>query len=159
MAKKKTSRTKVKVSNSERVGFAISDEVYKRARRTIGMRNEQIAAYGSEVSLVAAMNRMHPKSNPEARVKAVEVPEQPRVEDNMPDKIEFESKMEARSMANRTHFDEQNLQAELRKINRQYDTHDPVRIVTDKSFKPINGKDKKGRSEKQLITKYTVYYK
>ena len=139
--------------------ISVAETVYNRARKVVGLTDDQIANYPDEGSLVKALNAMHPKSNPDAKVKAVKTPEQPRVEDKMPDKIVFESKMEARAMANRIHFDEQNLQLELRKINRQFDTHDPVRIVMDKSFKPVNGKDKKGRSEKQLITKFTVYYK
>lgn len=159
MAKKKSSKKKVVVSNSERVGYAISDAVYKRARKTVGMTNDQIASYRTEELLVKALNGMHSKSNPDAKVKSVEVPEQPRVEDKMPDKIEFESRLEAMSMQNRVQFDEQNLQLELRKINRRFDTQKPVRIVADKSNKPVSGKDEKHRMAKFLVTKYTVYYK
>lgn len=159
MAKKRSSKKKIIISNSERVGFSISDAVYNRARKTIGMINEQIAAYSNEASLVAALNRMHSKSNPEAKVKSVEVPVVARVEDKLPDELKFESKLEAMSMCNRVQFDENNLQLELRKINRKYGSHKPVRIVADKLNKPVNSTDKKNRMAKYLITTFTVYYK
>ncbi len=60
---------------------------------------------------------------------------------------------------NRASFDNNTLQAEMRKINRKYGTQKPVRITTDQACKAVDDKDERGISVKYLITHYVVYYK
>jgi hypothetical protein len=58
----------------------------------------------------------------------------------MPDKFEFESRMEYKPMmGNRPQFDEQNLQAELRRIRRRYGNVEPVKVVKTATFTPVKG--------------------
>jgi len=95
-------------------------------------------------------NGIHPKSNVDARIKEGVPPEPMKFEDNMPDSFTLESVLEAKFVkTNRDNYDRGNLQAFLRRINRRYGPAEPVRIVTDRSFKV---------AKRELVTKFTIYY-
>lgn len=135
-------------------------DLYERARHKAHLSDSQIAIYPDVESLKAFCDRVHPASNPDALPKQGVRPEPVVYEKGMPDKIEFESKFERKPFAtNRPQFDEQTLQTELRKINRKYDIHDPVRVTFDRSYDPVKGMTKDNRSVKFLITKIVVYFK
>ena len=124
--------------------------LYNRCRKEIGMSDEMIASHPNAESLLQYANGIHPKSNPDARIKEGLRPEPMKFEDNMPDSFTLESILEAKFVkTNRDHFDRANLQAFLRRINRRYGPHQPVRIVTDRSFKV---------AKRELVTKFTIYY-
>lgn len=135
-------------------------DLYERARHKVHLSDSQIAIYPDVESLKAFCDRVHPASNPDALPKQGVRPKPVVYEKGMPDKIEFESKFERKPFAtNRSQFDEQTLQTELRKINRKYDIHDPVRVTFDRSYDPVKGMTKDNRSVKFLITKIVVYFK
>lgn len=129
----------------------ISQSLYTRCRKEIGMSDAQIASYSSEDALLQAANGMHPKSNVDARIKEGTPPKNIIFEENMPDSFTLESVLEAKFIStNRDHFDRGNLQAFLRRINRRYGPFEPVRIIQDRSFKVV---------KRELITKYTIFFK
>ncbi len=125
--------------------------LYNRCRYSVGMSDAMIASYDSAEALKQAADGMHGKSNPDARVKEGKLPEQKKFEDNMPDSFTLESILEAKFMkTNRDHYDRGVLQAYLRRINRKYGPKSPVRIVQDRSFVVV---------KRELVTKYTIYFK
>ena len=129
----------------------VSDALYDRCRNKIGLTDVQIAAHPDAESLLQYANGVHPASNVDARIKEGVRSEPMKFEENMPDSFTLESVLEAKFVkTNREHFDRGNLQAFLRRINRRYGPFEPVRIVTDKSFKVV---------KRELITKYVIYYK
>lgn len=129
----------------------IPSALYTRCRKEIGMSDAQIASYSSADALLQAANGMHPKSNIDARVSEGKPPEPVKFEENMPDTYVLESVLEAKFIkTNRDHFDRGNLQACLRRINRRYGPQEPVRIVQDRSFVVV---------KRELVTKYTIYFK
>lgn len=133
-------------------------ELYDRARK-IGLAPEVIAAMPSAEALKAKCDTISPRTNPDAKPQKGEVPE-PKDNGKIPANFEFESMLEARLLScNRQQFDEANLQAELRKMNRKYGTHKPVRILRDECSKPVRGKNKVGQNAKMYVTKFTVIYK
>ena len=152
MAKKTNKTTKKK----NKKNFPV--ELYKRARGC-GLGDGQIESYASAEELKSKCDRLSPRTNPDARPKKGVVKPGTHVKPDMPDKFEFDSKMEAGAYTNRDQFDRTNLQAELRRINRTYGTHDPVRVLTDQSNKPVDGKDTLGRNAKVLVTHYTIFMK
>ena len=94
---------------------------------------------------------MHSKSDPDARIKEGKPPVHPKFEENMPDSFTLESVIEAKFVQkNRSQFDESNLQAFLRNINRRYGAQKPVRIVKDISFVA---------KKYELVTKFTIFFK
>lgn len=144
---KSNERTALELAQIEKYGEAL----YDRCRKVIGLTDVQISAHPDAESLKQYANGIHPKSNPDARVKEGVRPEPPKFAENMPDKFELESVLEAKFIkSNRDHFDRSNLQGLLRRINRKYGNHDPVRIVTDQSCKVV---------KRELITKFTIIYK
>ena len=136
-------------------------DLYKRARKKIGLDDSQIVAFPNVAALKKFCDKAHPASNPDARPKAAVIPPpEPKPVDGPPDKIEFDSKLEAQFVTrNRASFDNNTLQAEMRKVNRKYGTQKPVRITTDQAQEPVDGKDERSISVKYLITHYVVYYK
>lgn len=139
----------------------LTPDLYKRARK-IGLTDDQLKAYPDAVAVKAACDRMSPGSNPDAKVKAVVPPKAKLVEggEAVPDMIEFESKMETSfMMGNRSSFDENNLRARLRKINRRYGTQHPVKIVKTTNFKQIKGKNEQHQNCKFYVTTYKIYLK
>ena len=126
-------------------------DLYNRCRKKIGMTDVQISAHPDAESLLQYANGIHPGSNVDARVKEGVRPEPMKFEENMPDSFTLESAIEAKFIkTNREHFDRSNLQAFLRRINRRYGPFKPVRIVQDMSFKVVH---------RELVTKFTIYYK
>jgi len=164
MAKKKTKKKEIGAPGHEvPTGPAVSvvreteliakfgKDLYDRCRKVIGMSDAMIASYTDADALKQAANGMHPKSNVDARVKQGARPEPMKFEENMPDSFTLESILEAKFIkTNRDYYDRGNLQAFLRRINRRYGPFKPVRIVQDRSFKVV---------KRELVTKYTIYYK
>lgn len=137
----------------------VGKEIKKRCKK-IGFVKEQVNTFADEAALVAHLNGISPNTNPDSKVQAGVKPEPAKCSDGAPEKIEFDSKMEARFMhQDRRHFDNGKLQAKLRLINRIHGTQKPVRIVTDVGCNPVQDKNDKGQTAKMLITKFTVYYK
>jgi len=133
------------------LGIGVSQELYDRARKKIGMSDAMIASYPSAEALKQACDGMHPKSNPDARIKEGKRSEPVKFDENRPDKFTLESVMETKfAMQNRLHFDEGNLQALLRNINRQYGEQKPVRIIKDMNLVP---------KKRELVTKFEIYFK
>jgi len=157
MAKKKskkkptmTDEIEQSVQEAELI-LKFGEALYNRCRKQIGLTDVQIAAHPDAESLLQYANGIHPKSNVDARIKEGVPPEPMKFEDNMPDSFTLESVLEAKFVkTNRDNYDRGNLQAFLRRINRRYGPAEPVRIVQDRSFKVKN---------RELITKYTIYYK
>lgn len=138
----------------------IPQTLYVRAKEKVGMTNEMMATYPDIESLKKACDRIHPKSNPDAYPKQGEAPKSVKYEDNMPDKFEVDSMMEAKFISqNRAQFDEANLQDELRRINRKYGAHNPVKIVKTTTFNQIRGMNKDRIACKVLVTKFEIYFK
>lgn len=133
-------------------------ELYDRALK-IGLAKEVIEAFPDAETLKAKCDAISPRTNPDAKPKEGDVPE-PKDYSKVPDQFEFESRLEARLLScNRRQFDEANLQAELRKMNRKYGSHKPVRVLRDECGEPIKGKNKVGQNAKMYVTKFTVIYK
>jgi hypothetical protein len=170
-AKKKTTKTGLPIADKpEKVAEAITEtnevlrgsleidlirefgeDLYNRAKKTVGMSNAQIASYADADALLQALNGMHPKSNPDARVKEGKRPEIKVFEENMPDSFTLESVLEAKFIkTNRDHYDRGNLQSFLCRIRRRYGEVEPVRIIQDRNFKVV---------KRELTTTYTIYFK
>jgi len=131
----------------------------KRAKK-VGFTDRQIEQFANDDILNATCDSVSPQTNPDARPKRGIVPEKKDRPDDMPDQFDFVSELECRqSTTNRAQFDRDNLNAELRRINRRYGSYEPTAIERDASKTPIDGKDKHGRDAKLLVTKYTIYYK
>ena len=150
--KKKTKKTiKVLTEDNEIMEAKYGKDLYKRCSKAIGMTDVQIGAHPDAESLLRYANGIHPKSNADARIKEGVRPDPMKFENDMPDSFTLESVLEARFIkTNRDHFDRGNLQSFLRGINRKYGPFEPVRIVQDRSFKVV---------KRELVTKYTIYYK
>jgi len=133
--------------------------LYERARK-IGMSDAMIATYTDEVALKKACDGISPRSNPDAEPKQVNIPEPVVIKEEMPDKFEFESRLEYKSMMrNRDQFDRNNLQLELRKINRKWGEQKPVKIVKTTTFKPVKGINEDKIASKFLITRFEIFLK
>ena len=142
-----------------KVTLQISRELYDRARKQVGLSDELIARYTDGTKFKQYLNGISPKTNPDLRVKAVKIPKPVQLEDNMPDKFEFESKLEVKFLGqNRAQFDEQKLQEKLRAINRKYGAQKPVRIIKDMDCIPVDGFNKLKQNAKLLITKIVIYF-
>ena len=144
---------------ADKMGKQPKDALYDRARK-IGMSAEMIATYPDEDALKKACDGISPQTNPDARPKEGVIPP-PKVYDKMPDKFEFDSKLEAKFITqNRASFDENNLKAKLRRINRRYGAQKPVKIVKTVTFKPVKGIDEKTRlSCRFLVTHFEIFMK
>ncbi len=139
--------------------LSVPHALYERATKKVGLDNSRIVAFPTAAALKKFCDKTHPASNPDALPQAAPIPEAKTVLEP-PDKIEFDSKLEAQFITmNRASFDNNTLQAEMRKVNRKYGTQKSVRIMTDQACKAVDGKDKRGISVKYLITHYVVYYK
>ncbi len=167
MAKKKTKKRRANMPATEATPKEAmlhhvktqEPDLYKRATKTVGLDDSRIVAFPNAAALKKFCDKTHPASNPDAMPKVGAVPTAKTVLDP-PDKIEFDSKLEAQFITrNRASFDENTLQAETRKVNRKYGTQKPVRITTDQACLPVDGRDERGISVKYLITHYVVYYK
>ena len=136
-------------------------DLFERATKKVGLDDSQIVAFPNVAALKKFCDKAHPASNPDALPKAAVIPPpEPKAVDERPNKIEFDSKLEAQFVTmNRASFDNNTLQAEMRKVNRKYGVQKPVRITTDQAQKPVDGKNERGISVKHLITHYVVYYK
>ncbi len=142
-----------------KVTLQISRELYDRARKQVGLSDELIARYTDGTKFKQYLNGISPKTNPDLRVKAVKIPKPVQLEDNMPDKFEFESKLEVKFLGqNRAQFDEQKLQEKLRAINRKYGAQKPVRIIKEMDCIPVDGFNKLKQNAKLLITKIVIYF-
>lgn len=138
----------------------LNSELYYRARHKAGMSDEMMASYPDAESLKAACDAIHPQSNLDAFPKRGSAPKPVKYKDKMPNKFEIDSKIEAKFISrNRVQFDEANLQAELRRINRKYGAHKPVKIVKTTKFNQVNGKNADRVACKVLVTKYEIYFK
>ena len=157
---KKKAKTNVHVVFGGR-SLSVPRGLYERAIKKVGLDDSRIVGFSDALALKKFCDKTHPASNPDARPQTE--PDPGRVSgiiDSPPEKIEFDSKLEAQFItANRASFDENTLQAELRKVNRRYGTQKPVRITTDQAQKPVDDRNKQGVSVKYLITHYVVYYK
>ncbi len=147
-----------KKANKKKNTKGFPTDLYKRARRA-GMGEEQIASFATAEDLKAKCDRISPNTNPDSKVKKGVVKKGTHVKVDMADVFEVDSSMEASKYASRMHFDNGNLQAELRRVNRIYGTHIPVRILMDQSNKPVQGKNKLGQNAKMMVTHFTIYYK
>jgi hypothetical protein len=152
--------THIPIMRDDASELVLPIDLYNRARK-IGLADDQLKGYPDEVAVKAACDRMSPGSNPDGKVKAVVLPKvEPTVGEGMPDKFEFESKMETEFvMGSRSQFDENNLRAELRRINRKYGPQKPVRIDSSRSFKAVKGKNAEHRNCKFLVTTYEIFMK
>ncbi len=141
--------------------LTIPEPLYERATKKVGLDHSQIVAYPDVESLKRFCDKVHPASNPDAMPKAAVIPSaDDRVPEPPPDMIEFDSKLEAQFVTmNRASFDNNTLQAEMRKVNRKYGTQKPVRITTDQACKAVDGTDGRGISVKYLVTHFIVYYR
>ena len=147
MAKRKKTKKKIDAA------------VISRAKK-VGLTDDRIALYPNTESLKTALDGMSPQTNPDARVKPGVIPEPKVYDKGMPDKFEIESKLETRLMSlNRNQFDENNLQAKLRWINRKYGVQMPVKIVKSMTFKPVNAKNEQNQNTKVLVTKFEIFLK
>jgi len=133
--------------------------LFERARKKVGMTNEVIATYPDAKSLKEVCDKIHPKSNPDAYPKRGSAPKPVIYTEKVPDKIEIDSNMEAKFISrNRAQFDEQNLQAELRRINRKYGSQNPVKIVKTTTFNQVRGRNADRVACKVLVTHYEIYF-
>ncbi|MHC4387341.1 MAG: hypothetical protein ACYSX1_01905, partial [Planctomycetota bacterium] len=135
-------------------------ELVERAKK-IGMSPEMIDTYADAATLKAACDKISPQTNPDYRLQQGEAPTTVLVSaEKMPDKFEFESRLEAKfMMRNRPQFDEANLQTELRKIRRRYGNVEPVKIVKTTTFKPVKGVTEDKLAAKFLVTKFEIFMK
>lgn len=132
--------------------------LYKRAKKA-GVTKEQMDSFPDDEARKAYLDRVSPQTNPDARPKEG-TPKPAQQFEPMPDKFEFDSKLEAQFiMTNRIQFDENNMQAKLREINRKYGPGKPVKIVKTMTFKPVKGVTKDKLSAKFLITHFVVFMK
>ncbi len=132
-------------------------ELEKRAKK-IGVRKEQLDSFPDDAARKAFLDKISPKTNPDARPKSSDSVKTTTVFPDMPDKFKFVSKMEAQFVSqNRAQFDENELQAELRRIRRRYGSCDPVKIIMTKVFKPVDGVTKDKVQAKLLITGYEIF--
>ncbi len=130
----------------------------KRAKK-IGMTEEMIATYPDATALKNACDAMSPQSNPDARPSTGKATGKV-VLPQMPDKFEIDSKLEARFVTqNRARFDENNLQLELRRINRRFGPSKPVKIVKIITFEKIKGVSKDKISVQFFVTHYEIFMK
>lgn len=145
----------------EEVVFQVSNALYKRASKKVGLSDEQIVTYTDAHALKAALNVMSPKTNPDIKIKAVTVGEQQKAEaKKMPKMISIESKIEVKMLSqNRSQFDEQTLQAELRRINLVYGTQKPIKIVKTVDFDIVKGITKDKLAAKFMVTTFEIYFK
>ena len=172
MAKKKSKKkTSKRVNNIPRESTPTEDrlqlvkmnhpDLYTRARKKVGLTDEQIANYYDAESLKKALDRMSPGTNADAIVKAVvppQVKEAPKTGER-PDMIEVVSQLETGFiMPNRLQYDENNFAAELRGINRKYGAKEPVKIVKTINLKPVAGKNVYHQNCKFLVTTYKIFY-
>lgn len=141
--------------------ISVRRDLYERATKKVGLDDSRIVGFPNAAALKKFCDKTHPASNPDARPQTGPDPDRVGgVAGPPPDKIEFDSKLEAQFVTvNRASFDYNTLQAELRKVNRKYGAQKPVRITTDQAQKPVDDVDKQGVSGKYLITHYVVYYK
>ncbi len=140
-------------------GISVPEALFERAKKKLGLDNSRIVAFPNAAALKKFCDKAHPASNPDALPERGDTPP-PKAVLQVPDKIEFDSKLEAQFVTmNRASFDNNTLQAEMRKVNRKYGVQKPVRITTDQAMKPVDGKNERGISVKYLITHYVVYYK
>lgn len=145
MPRKKTSKKKL-------------NPLYKRAKKA-GVTKAQMDSFPDEEARKAFLDRVSPSTNPDARPKEGTPKPAPQFEP-MPEKFEFESKLEARFITqNRAQFDENTLQTKLREINRKYGPQKPVKIIKTMTFKPVKGVTKDKLSAKFLITHFVVFMK
>ncbi|HDZ37962.1 MAG TPA: hypothetical protein ENH62_06720 [Marinobacter sp.] len=158
VAKKKT--TNVHVVSAGR-SLDVPKNLYDRAIKKVGLDDSRIVAFPTAAALKKFCDKAHMASNPDARPQVAEIPPpEPKAVLEPPDKVEFDSKLEAQFITtNRASFDNNTLQAEMRKVNRKHGTQKPVRITTDQACKAVDGKDERGISVKYLITHFVVYYK
>ena len=150
-AKKKTSEHVAKL----KFGKVLADRCKK-----VGIPFEKVNAFTSVDELKQYLDGISPNTNPDSKVQPGETPEPKVYEDGMPDKIEFESKIEAQFIGgNREHHDRSTLNAKLRLMNRKHGTQKPVRIVKDENCVPVRDKNESGQTARMFITKFTVYFK
>jgi len=152
MAKRKKTKkvTKKKV--------LVDPKVIARAKK-IGMRDDRIALFQNTESLVEYLNGISPQSDPDAKVKAGVLPPAKKYDKGMPNKFEIESKLETSQLSrNRAQFDESNLQAELRRINRKYGAHKLDKVVRTVMYKAVHVKNKLKQTVKVLVTKFEIYF-
>jgi len=129
-----------------------------RAKK-LGVTDDKIAMYPDSDSLKQFLDMISPQTNPDAKVKAGVLPEPKVYDKGMPDIFELESKLNIMEPKNRVQFDEANLQAELRRINRKYGAQKPVRITSDKSFNITRDKNKLNQGIKVVVTKFKIFFK
>ena len=141
MAKKKSKKT---------AKSSLDPALIKRAKK-IGLTKEQIATFTDSAALKAYLDGISPQTNPDAKRKPGTPPKPIIHPDPMPEKFEFESRMEAKFISqSRTQFDENALQAKLREINRKYGPGKPVKVVKTVFNKPKSG---------MLTTKFEIFMK
>lgn len=134
-------------------------ELVERARK-IGMSPEMIATFPDETSLKNGCDRISPQTNPDYRPKQGVVPKTVTMPDIMPDKFEFESRLECKfMMRDRRQFDESNLQAELRRINRKYGAQKPVKIVKTVTFDRRRGVNDDRIAADFFVTHFEIFMK
>ncbi len=133
--------------------------LYERAKK-VGVTKEQMDSFPNDKARKAYLDRVSPKTNPDARPKeALSAKPAPQFEP-MPKKFEFDSKLEAQFITqNRAQFDENTLQTKLREINRKYGPGSPIKIIKTMTFKPVKGVTKDKFSAKFLITHFEVFMK
>ena len=137
-------------SDTELAPLEFAAGLLDRAKK-VGLTQEQIETYPTAADLLDALNAMSPKTNPDIKVQPATDKEKV-IESDVPDKFEFVSKLERKFISkNRAQHDEQNLQAELRRINRIYGAQKPVKIVATTEFEA----DK----DNNLCTAYVIYLK
>ena len=143
---KKTAKKKAKKTAKS----SLDPTLIKRAKK-IGLKKEQIATFSDSVALKAYLDGISPQTNPDAKMRPGTPPKPVVHSEPMPEKFEFESKMENKFISqNRTQFDENALQAKFREINRKYGPGQPVKVV-----KTVFNKSVKG----MLITKFEIFMK
>ena len=159
-SKKKASKKVSKKKASKKVIAQpdIPKALLKRAKK-LGMAKEVIATYTDPVKLKLFMDGISQKTNPDAQAKRGVIPAPVKHEDKMPDKVEFDSKIEIKfTMQNRAQFDENRLQEELRAINRQYGSQKPKKIIKTTMFEPVKGLTKFKLACKHYVTHYEIIF-
>ena len=151
MAKKRNKKVEKKPELEQSPAAKYGEDLYKRASKKIGMTDAMIASYPDADALLKACNGMHSKSNPDARTKEGVPPVGVKFEEDRPDVMTLESILKAAFVQqNRGMFDETNLQAFLRNVNRRYGAQKPLRIVKDMSLVA---------KKHELVTQYMIYFK
>ena len=146
MAKKKSKKKK----------SIFPKELVNRARK-IGLSTEMIETYPNAIALKAKCDSISPKTNPAARPKTVSSPGPAMHPEQVPDKYEFTSYLEAQFFGiSREQHDNQELQAALRLVNRKYGASEPVKTRKTETCKPVSVEGKDG---KYLVTEYVIFYK